>query len=64
MNPPFFLPPEEGNGDADENDAIDDDIHVPLDLKAAIDGVTWKFCLVMPEDTLTPDVEPNGLIAT
>jgi hypothetical protein len=39
---------------------LDDDIHVPLDLKAAIDGVKWKFRLVTPEDTLTPEVEPNG----
>jgi hypothetical protein len=59
-NPPFLPPPEEGDGDADENDAIDDDIHVTLDLKAAIDGVKWKFRVVTPEDTLTPDVEPNG----
>jgi hypothetical protein len=51
---------EMATGDADQNDTIDDDIHVlPLDLKTAIDGVKLKFRLVTPEYTLTPDVEPN-----
>jgi hypothetical protein len=60
--PPFVQPteePGENSGDDDGNGTIDDDVHVPLDLKAAIAGVKWNLRLLKEGESFTPKVEAN-----